>query len=870
MPKIKTLVLGAAVFTAAFFAYSNTLKNGFCWDDHILIESNAFLAEPHALKTLVEQIDLAPVVPILSAARPIFLASLVIDHRIWGDGPFGYHLTSVILHGLNAVLVWRAGLLFLNPDAALISGLVFAVHPINTEAVNMPSFRPDLLAVLFMLLALMAYRRMESAPEPGSAGAAMAAAGMAYALGAFSKETALVLPAAALWFDFCFLERPWRAKFWRRLAAMILFGYLALYYWHFRSGRSGYQSISSQATPAVMAIRDDAALAQSPSPREVVLNPSTPQWDALYHWPELNFRTMCVVFADYARLMIIPYPLRADRAPPLISSWADWRFLAALALFLLLLAAGARAYALGARPLPWGLGWWLIVLLPASNIVRLYNPMAERYLYPAAVGFAWIAGWAASLAIARAGRSGPKLKLFVLLAAGSVLALLSSMTRARNNEWKNDAVLFGREAALGSKNARIYYNLGFMAQAQGNLGKAEQDYKTAIALNPRYIEAMNNLAGLQEIKGESRRALKLYSEAARLNPGNSIPYDSLGAALAKKGQVAAALAIYHKALQENPTDTAAQISMAKLLEKTGRPDLAAYQLQEAVRKKPRDFAASFALTALLDKQGEALEAAKVWLSFLAASPQDARAMMNLGVEYDHAADCPKALFWLRRSVSRNPSDAAARYNLGMAQMRCGHPREAEKSLEKALSLDQSYSDAAYNLAVIEQQAGRAGKAIALYRQTLSNDPRKIAALNNLGGLYLQRGDLPQAQDYLSRGLALFPLNPSLLNNMGNVYLQEGNLNEAIGSYQKAIANSPAPRLNQNLAPTWTNLGICYYRQGRLAEAEKAWREAIADFPGYRAAYEWLSRAYRQSGRSAEAAALMRRLNSQAPAPRARP
>ncbi|MDE1977009.1 MAG: tetratricopeptide repeat protein, partial [Elusimicrobia bacterium] len=663
MSKIKTLVLGAAVFAAAFFAYSNTLKNGFCWDDHILIEQNAFLAEPHALKTLVEQIDLAPVVPILSAARPIFLASLVLDHRIWGDGPFGYHLTSVVLHGLNAVLVWRAGLLFLNPDAALISGLVFAVHPVNTEAVNMPSFRPDILAVLFMLLALMAYRRMESAPEPGSAGAALAAAGMAYALGSFSKETALVLPAALLWFDLCFLERPWRAKFWRRLAAMLLFGYLALYYWHFRSGRSGYKSISSQAAPAVMAIRDDASANAPPaSPREVVLNPSTPQWDALYHSPELNFRSMCVVFADYARLMVLPYPLHADRAPPLIPSWTDLRFLAALALFAFLLAAGACAYAAGARPLCWGLGWWLIMLLPASNVVRLYNPMAERYLYPAAVGFAWIAGWAASLAISRAGRSGPKLKLSVLLAAGAGLALLSSMTRARNDDWKSDAVLFGREAALGSKNARIYYNLGFMAQAQGDLDKAERDYKTALALNPRYIEAMNNLAGLQEIKGESRRALKLYSDAAGLNPGNSIPYDSLGAALAKKGRIAAAVTMYHKALQENPNDTAAQISMARLQEKTGRPDLAAYQLQEAVRKKPQNFEANFALASLLDNQGEPWKAAKVWVSFLAASPKDARAMMNLGVEYDHAEDCPQALSWLDRSVSRNPKDAAARYN----------------------------------------------------------------------------------------------------------------------------------------------------------------------------------------------------------------
>ncbi|MDE1977315.1 MAG: tetratricopeptide repeat protein, partial [Elusimicrobia bacterium] len=116
----------------------------------------------------------------------------------------------------------------------------------------------------------------------------------------------------------------------------------------------------------------------------------------------------------------------------------------------------------------------------------------------------------------------------------------------------------------------------------------------------------------------------------------------------------------------------------------------------------------------------------------------------------------------------------------------------------------------------------------------------------------------------------FPLNLSLLNNIGNVYLQEGKLDKAIESYRKAIANSPARGRDENLAPTWTNLGICYYRHGRLPEAEKAWREAIADFPAYRAAYKWLSRAYRQSGRGGEADALMRQMNSLAPAPSAKP
>jgi len=849
------------VFAAAFFAYSNSLKNGFCWDDHILIENNAFLADPSALKILAEQMMLKPVIPLISAARPVFVATLVLDHRLWANNPFGYHATNIALHGLNAVLVWRAGLIFLQPDAALLAGLVFAVHPVNTEAVNLASFRPDLLASFFMLLALLAYREMEESSKPARAGIALAASALAYALGSFSKETALVFPAAALWFDFCFLKKPWREKFWRRAAAMAVFCGLALYYWHFRSHRSGYNSIAPQAAASAPSTPSKTPPAQtSTAIHEEVFNPSAPQWDAIYHSSALNFRSMCAVFADYFRLMAFPYPLHVDRVPPLIFSWSSRRLWAALALFALLFAAGLWAYLSDARPFCWGLGWCVIALMPASDIVHLYNPMAERYLYPAAIGICWVFGWAASLGLSRISRQGRPLRRFAaVFGAGAALLLLSTLTRARNRDWKSDAVLFGREAALGTKNARVYYNLGFMKQIQGDLRQAEQDYKTALALNPHYIEALNNLASFQEMQGHPQKALRLYSKAISFKPGNSIPYDGLGEALERQNDIVGAIAAYRKALQETPNDVPARINLAALFEKTGRSDLAENELRDAVRRSPQNFHARFDLASLLDKIGRHHEAARVWLSFLAVVPRDARAMMNLGVEYDHAAQCPQALAWLRRSIAANPNDAAASYNLGMAQEHCGLSADAAQSLRKALALDSGYSDAAYNLAVIEQQAGHIDKAIALYKKTLALDPGKIEALNNLGGIYQMRGDLKQAEKYLALALSLFPRHPSLLNNMGNVYLQEGNLPEAIASYRAAIGSSSS--LDKNLAPTWTNLGICYYRQGRLSEAEKTWERAIADFPDYRSAYQWLAQAYHESGRDADAAALMRQMNA---------
>ncbi len=875
MPKVKTLGLAAALFAAAVLVYSNSFKNGFCWDDHILIESNDFLKTPGALGLLARQAALRPQVPIVGAARPVFLASLIVERRLWGVNPEGYHLTNALIHGANSVLVWSAGLMFLPPPAAYISGLLFAVHPINTEAVDLASFRPDLLAALFMLLALLAYRRMEQAPSSARAAAALFGSALAYALGIFSKETALVFPAAALWFDLCFVERPWRTGLARRALALALFSALAIYYWHFRSPRSGYKSIAPTAPVSMSG--SAAPKIKMPAPQRAilpsyaeVLNPSAPQWMALYRSRGLNFRSMCVIFADYFKLMAFPYPLRADRAPPLIYSWKDPRLKIAWGLLLAIFIIGLWAYAkgpsAGLRPLCWALGWSLIALAPASNVIRLYNPMAERYLYIPAIGACWIFGWIFARALApwaKASR-GPR-QYAAALVLGALLVSWILMARRRNRDWRSDARLFGREAALGTKNARVYYNLGYLKQTQGDLSGAEKDYKTAIALNPRSVEALSNLAGLLDIQGRHQNALALYSEAAKFKPGNAIPYKGLGKGLERKNDLKGAEAAYRKALDENPDDIAARISLGGVLAKQGRLGEAANQYQDAARRSPENFSAVYRLASLLDDLGRREEAVKAWMAFLTLRPKNAQAMMNLGVVYDHAGKFAQAARWLRRSVALDPSNAAAYYNLGLAQEHFGRLPESEKSLKTALSLDANYLDAAYNLAVIEQKLGKIPDAISQYKKTLAINPAKLEALNNLGGLYQMQGDLAQAKKYLTLALKTSPEHPTgLLNNLGNVYLQSGDLPQAIAYYNESIARAEPADWSGNLAPTLTNLGICYYRQGRVSQAESAWKESIRKFPTYLAAYRWLAQAYRASGRDKEAQDLLRQAGQNPP------
>ncbi|MHB2026058.1 MAG: tetratricopeptide repeat protein [Elusimicrobiota bacterium] len=606
---------------------------------------------------------------------------------------------------------------------------------------------------------------------------------------------ALTLPGLALWHDFCFLEKPWSAARKRRLAALAVFTAITAYYWQFRAPRSGYQSISQSSIQLSQSpgISEPGKIPARPSPTS---NPSKPQWEAIYHSTALNARTMIVVFAQYFRLLIVPYPLRADRNVALISSWKDPRLIAACFLLVFLSAAGFWAYFSKRRALAWGLGWCFVSLIPVSNAIHIYNPMAERYLYVVCIG----ACWAMSALI----ESFPS---FAARAAVSCAILIpfAALTFERNPDWKNDKILFSREAAAGSANARVYYNLGDIAQKSNQLTQARMEYEKAIALNPGYVEAINNLAYIEEARGHFKKALALYKKAVDLGPGSSIPYDGLGNIL-KKTDIPAAMTVYRHALEKNPGDVPARIALSGLLEKSGQLGLAINQLEDAARR----------------------------------DPGNANILMNVGVLRHHAGDLGGAVKWLQESIVADPDQAAAYYNLGIVQSDENSLERSKRSLKKALDLDPDYLDAAYALAVVEQKQGRIKDAIAQYRKVLAISPQKLEALNNLGGLYEMGGDLTRAERYLSAALILDPTRPSLLNNLGDVYLGQNRIPEAVIAYRKAIASSRSYRdPAKDMAPTLTNLGICYYRQGHRKKAVAAWRSAIKADPKYALAQKWM-------------------------------
>ena len=494
----RRILAGAFVSLAAFAAYSGTFKNGFTWDDHIYVEGNPFVQAPANLRLLLSARFYAPRRDVLAGSRPVFLASLLVDRALWGERPAGYHLTNALLHSMNSVLAFALACA-LPAASPLAAGLVFALHPAQSEAVNAVSFRTELLAAFFVFAGLLSLLRARGGGRARFC-AWLCASGACFWLGLLAKESAAVLPALAVLAESYFPSGLWSRR--RLAAACVVFLLVSGLYAWFRAPRFSYSAIEEvrpEPPPAAQALFRPAE-----GERSYAFDPSAPAWEDMYKDRGLWFRSMSKVFALYFRIMAWPWPLVVDRAPELVRSWPRLDLLGSWTLLALL--AGC-AFALRRRhPVQaFGVAWCLAALAPVSGVVPIYNPVAERYLYLPVFGAACVLSWAA--AAGKASRA----------ALAAALLLFSGMTYIRSLDWRDDASLFfSVPDELASP--RVRYNRGNLRLGQGDRRGAFEEYAAALRLHPGYAEAWMNLGSLYKEAGEYPKARLCYEKAVSLDP----------------------------------------------------------------------------------------------------------------------------------------------------------------------------------------------------------------------------------------------------------------------------------------------------------------------------------------------------------------
>lgn len=583
-----------AAVVLALLVYLPTLRHGFAFDDTPELVANEYVHSLARLPALLTSTTFAGYGWETGLWRPLPQATYALEHALCGLTPWPYHLVNVLLHALVTLLVLGVAREWgLSARAAGVAAILFAIHPLHVEVVANVAGRKDSLAAVFVLATLVAHAR---AVRDG--GGWVALAPLAYALGLLSKESAATALGLVLVQDALALARGQPTPRSRRLRlygseAAVLAGFLAL-----RFAVTGHLGLGA-AVPFF-----DNPAASAPA--------------------SVRLLTAVAVLGKGLALEVAPVALSPDysyRAIPLVESAPDPRFLGAtlaLAVTLaLVLALRRRAPALLAA-----VAFYAVALSPVANILfPIGTIFGERLLYLPSVGFAFVAGLAADVAVSFA---GPR-RAAVL---GAVLALaLGARTVVYSEDWSDDRTLFRAAATRQPDSTKAHLKLGDAYLERGQPREAVRAFERALEVAPENGKARQNLASALVTLGRFADAEKAYRALLEREPRNADALHGLGCVRRATNDLEGAADLWRRALDARPDHSAAL------------GDLGSYHFSK----------------------GELPQARELWERAAAADPANAPTWYNLGLLYESTPEPERAEgAWRRFLETAGPALAAER------------------------------------------------------------------------------------------------------------------------------------------------------------------------------------------------------------------
>ena len=764
LAQVTAVAPALALLAMVGMAFASAFSAGFVWDD------STFVVGERHLQSLAGLLDIwtKPGTTEEFHYWPVLYTSFWLDSMLWGFAkPVGFHLTNVVLHGCNAVLLWRV-LLRLNVPGAWLIAAVFAVHPLRAEAVVWVIARKDLLATLFYLLAMSCwlmvrerggYNKHGANASPLSSyrqqGKNPAAQVLWYLLlsgtfaaGILSKSVVLTLPIAlvvVLWwqqgrvhFTSLVLVAVYAAGLWGAspgdewawlvpLAALVIV--LASVLWWHQQRPEKYDLI--QLAPLFI-----IGLGLGSYDLQVFNARAVHEFD--YSMPE---RLIMAAKASwfYVEKMLWPTPLLFhypywELSPTRLLNWVP--MLAALAT-LAVLTASQRW--LGRGPLA-GVLFFAITIAPVLGLIDFgymkFSFAADRYTYLPGIGLtavlvgmgtvgyqrllAWLARGPAGETEQRAAQqaekfggdpsntatTNPAVQLVRLLAAGLMALLLASyglQSYERGKVYENDVTLFAHVTATNPEAAEVWFNYGTVLLAAERHEDAVVAFREAADRTPAVAKIYINL-------GSTLMQLDRYEEAEA----------ALRQAIELEPQDFSAVATPLRARNEAAT---AHINLSNALLKLNRPDEAEAALRQALAVDPGRVEARQRLPGILMAQ----------------------------------AHYEEALIMLRELIQSNPELATmAYYQMGEAATALGRTAEADRYYQQALAQEASDVTTLFQQAAVHFQAGRYEQALALYQQGVTMAPNNPESHANLGAALGSLGRYEEAVASFTRALQLDP------------------------------------------------------------------------------------------------------------------
>jgi tetratricopeptide (TPR) repeat protein len=554
---VRVAVVALAIAVAALLAYANSLRNGFVWDDPIILTRQLVVFRSIG-DVLTPPRDIPQFSP--DYYRPLTIATYLFDRAAGGGSPFPFHLSVVLAHAATSVLVYALALQLLGgaraPQTvgAVAAGGLFALHPIHTESVAWAAGRSDVMATGFLVGALL----LQPRARRSTIGSALAGLCTAAALGA--KEAAVAVFPLMLLRDVLLPPRPRDGREWAREYA----GPLA--------AGAIYLLLRRNALGEVVGSAPDALPAGQRSPLELVAAIGTYIEKLL--WPvDLN------AYIDH--ISVGPLTLALGVLPVVALAFAAWWWWSGRAAqHSATPRRGATAnpqIAEAQRGVPvFALAWLLLTLVPSLAIVWKIPdaPMAERYLYLPSVGFCLLAG----ALVARAWTSTTPAMRRALGGALLLVGLIAAVATVRRNAvWHDDIALWSDTEQRSQVSGMAARGLGTAYQQAGRAADARAAFERALTRRntPRGLQTIyNNLGTLAMYDADYGAARRSYEQALAAAPTAPDTLFNLGLAILQAGNrsreaATAALAYYQRAAALNPHDSDIEAALAQAFDILG-------------------------------------------------------------------------------------------------------------------------------------------------------------------------------------------------------------------------------------------------------------------------------------------------------------
>lgn len=605
-------------FLITFLVYGSSLQNGFVrWDDGLLIYENPSIRSmtPGTLKTIFTTYD-----PELYI--PLTFLSYQIDYLLGGTNATVYHMQNLFWHTLNALLIaWLMLLLTRKQWLALFAGLLFAVHPLHTEAVAWASARKDVLSTFFFLTSLSAYlsycARRKRALYYGSL--------VAFLFALLAKVTVITLPILLLLFDI--RER----REWHRNMLLEKLPFFAL----------------SIALGVIALIGKTGVLASSTLGEKILMAPKS----VIFYLEK--------IFAPVGLTALYPFtgPVSLARADMLLP------FVLFLILILIAFISLRRT-----RDIFFGIFFFLITVSPTlPNFAKgdFFYFASDRYAYVPSIGIFF-------LVILVIGHFCHGRTKGICTVSGIVaLAVLGALSALQARTWRTSEALFAQALAISPNAFVAHVNLGNVQRSRGETETAMTSYHTALSLLREHGRAgpglprseskiLSNLASAEREHGDPKAAKATYGEALRLNPQNVYALLGLGTVAGQQNDVAEAERWYRQAIAVAPHFALAHLNMGALLVNTGRLEEGVDAYRTALDLNPFFPQAHYNLGVVLTKLDRHDEAAQSYRDAVRLQPQFTAARVNLGILLYNARDPAGAAEQFEAILQYDPANAQAR------------------------------------------------------------------------------------------------------------------------------------------------------------------------------------------------------------------